>query len=145
MRNSIAKGLYTNNSGRQTVYLFDSWQDNWLNPPKFTVDYEDVKTGDQEEIPLDLFKIRFPHKIDKIEVQFKDVNKKFDCEAKPSFGLYTDHRGRSVVYVYDVWGTKYRNGVEYANVKNNERIDLSWEEFNKKYPHKVEKVLIEFK
>lgn len=146
MRQPIPRGLYTTAMGGKTVYVFDCWKIYPYGKNDFFVDFENVKTGEQEEVNLETFKKSFPHKVDKVEVYFEEVNKNLDCPEKPTVGLYTDKGGKSVVYLYDIWGNSGSNGVEFLFVKrsNSNATMLSWEEFNKKYPHKVEKIQIEF-
>ena len=146
MRNTPVKGLYTTAKGNETVFVFDCYYKGWENT--HYVDYENVMTGEQDVIPLSTFQELFPNKVDKIEVIFKEVENKRPPKGEPLiWNLYTDKAGKSVVYVFDS-DTGYPNVREgetiFINVRTSKEDRLFWSEFNKKYPHQVEKIQIEF-
>lgn len=64
-------------------------------------------------------------------------------------GLYTDARGKSVVHVYDCYvqyfGLDQRIVVEFENVRGNKGPqDIEKEKFQKRFPHRIDKIVVEF-
>ena len=145
-RQTIAKGLYTTPKGGKVVLVFDCYLFSF--DEESYVDFEDVRTGNQDEIPLSEFKKKYPHKVDKLEVEFKEVAKVPSLFKVPAiWNLYTDKSGRSIVYVFDTdvgWWNNEDGETIFLSVKSGKEGRLSWSEFNKRYPHKIEKILIEF-
>ena len=68
----VRKGLYTDARGRTVVYLWESYRHYGVSETTIMVEYENVRTGKVDELSKEKFLKKFPHRIDRIQVEFSD-------------------------------------------------------------------------